>query len=59
MVDDAVGALGGAEGYQLGDDPGDGVGFGADGPRAGAAAERTQAAFDPLLLFGEIVIYLP
>ncbi len=38
VVDDAVGALGGAEADQLGDDLGDGVGVGANGSGAGAAA---------------------
>ena len=38
-----------SEGNQLGDNFGNGVGIGADGAGAGAAAQRTQAALDPLL----------
>ena len=53
MVDDAVGAFGIADGHELLDDLGHCVGFGADGAGAGAAAERAEAAGDPLLFSGK------
>src|ERR1700754_3030763 len=53
MVDDAIGTLGRAEGHELGDDFGNGIGFGPDGTCARAATEGAEAAFHPLLLAGQ------